>query len=384
MDDKETSWKERSKIMNEKNNFNWHNIKPVVVLTVICAAVAILLALANLITEPIITESEGGAITESLQQVISGGLFNSTPDEMKDGAPETVKAVYTEKNGKGTVVVLSTNKGYTGKEIGITVGIDKDGKIINMVITKNEESIVPEILKPGGSYGDAYVGKGGNDIPELSTGATVKYTESAIKNALIDAISYLGFEIENEPEELYKPDGELLKIAEELIGKEVKELTLNNADKTLKKLYRAKDGAGYVAYLRTYAAYGGAPETETFVAFDGDGKITKVENLYWKVGHTEEQGAPNSDEVENFFDGYENKTESQIDGVELVSGATGTANNFKAALSAACKSINAVKADDAPKATADNVQYIIIAAVSFVLLVTVMLLSYKLKKGGRK
>ena len=157
------------------------NLMPVIVLTAICIAVAALLAAVNALTKPIIDDRNNSAISESLGKVMEGGKFDSEPDELKDGAPKTISKVFTEKNGMGTVVVLVTNKGYTGKNIGITVGIGSDGKITGMEITQNEESIVPSELKPGGSYGEHYVGAGADDIPELETGATVKFTENAKK-----------------------------------------------------------------------------------------------------------------------------------------------------------------------------------------------------------
>ena len=129
---------------------------PIIVLSVICIVVALALGVVNMITAPIIAEADAAKVAESLKIVMPDGSFDSTPDALKPDAPETVKQVYTDKNGGGYVVVLSTFKGYEGKEIGITVGIDASGKIIKAVVTKNEDSIVPDMLKPMGSYGDAY------------------------------------------------------------------------------------------------------------------------------------------------------------------------------------------------------------------------------------
>ena len=169
------------------------NILSVVILTVIAVVVAALLAGVNMLTRPIIDEADRLAVTESLKIAMPDGDFDPDPDALREDAPETVKAVYTDKLGGGHVVILLTKKGYTGKDIGITVGIGNDGKIIKAVITKNEESIVPAELKPLGTYGDKYSGKDADESLDLVTGATVKYTEAAIKSALYDAFVYLGY-----------------------------------------------------------------------------------------------------------------------------------------------------------------------------------------------
>jgi Na+-translocating ferredoxin:NAD+ oxidoreductase RnfG subunit len=182
------------------NTFKGESLKPIAVLTVICVVVAALLAAINTVTGPMIEERKNQAIKESLLLVMPDGEFANESDVLRADAPKTVKGVYTEKNGKGYVVVLSTNKGYTGKEIGLTVAIGTDGKIIKAVITQNEESIVPSNMKPGGSYGDAYKGADADTVADVVTGATVKYTEKAIKNALKDAFDYLDFEISTEKE----------------------------------------------------------------------------------------------------------------------------------------------------------------------------------------
>ena len=312
-------------------------MKSIIVLVTIALVVALLLAGVNMITKPFIEAEENRIKLESVKIVMPDGEFDVDPDELRPDAPETVKSVYTEKNGLGYVVMLVTTKGYTGKEIGITVSILSDGTIGKMVITKNEESIIPQGLEPMGSYGDKYAGTSSSELMELETGATVKFTEGAIKDAIMDAFTYLDLSEEPAPEELYASDEELLNIAKELASSEsLTDVTPAERDKTLKRLYAVEKG-GYVAYLRTYAQYGGAPETETFVSFDKNGKITAIKNLYWRVGHSVEEGAPTEEAVKSFFDGYLNKTETN--GVELVTGATGTANNFKAALDNAISAV---------------------------------------------
>lgn len=171
------------------------NLMPIIVLTAICLVVAALLGAVNYFTAPKIAERNEQAILKSLEKAMPGGEFNAEPDLLPENAPETISRAYTEKNGKGAVIVLLTKEGYTGNPIGITVGISAEGKITGMEITRNEESIVPGELKPGGSYGKHFFDKEADEVVDVVTGATVEYTEGAIKGALIDAFAYLGFEV---------------------------------------------------------------------------------------------------------------------------------------------------------------------------------------------
>ena len=92
------------------------NLKPVLVLTLICLICGLLLAGVNAITAPFIDAANKSAIRDSLQKVMADGEFNDSPDSLSGEIPAVIKEIYTEKNGKGKVVIVSTNKGYTGKE----------------------------------------------------------------------------------------------------------------------------------------------------------------------------------------------------------------------------------------------------------------------------
>ena len=311
------------------------NIMPIVVLTVICVIVAALLGGVNSFTSKEIAKKNAEIIKESLGIVMPNGSFNTEPDKLKDDAPETVKSVYTDKLGNGYVVILESTKGYTGKAIGITAAIDTDGKIIKAVVTKNEESIVPPELKPMGSYGDKYTGIGADEIADLVTGATVKFTETAIKNALYDALTYLGF-----------AEDKVLSGAFELMpGAEgFEEVELKSTDGTVKRMLRESSGLGYVIYTHTYATYGGGLETETLIAVDNNGKITNISNLLWVVGHNVEidptQPPPSDESVNDFFKSFIGKTIDDVDSVDFIVGCTGTSSNVKAAVTDALSQIN--------------------------------------------
>jgi plastocyanin len=314
---------------------NRKTLMPILVLVSICVIVAALLGVVNSFTAPEIKAANAAKVKESLDIVMPDGSFGEAPDELRDNAPETVKEVYTDKNGKGHVVVLKTNKGYTGKDIGITVAIDTEGKIIKAVVTQNEESIVPPELKPMGSYGDSYVGADADTALDLVTGATVKFTESAIKNALYDAFTYLG----------YAEDRVLLG-AYDLIpdAEEFEEVALDNTDGAVKRILRETSGKGQVIYTHTYAQHGGGLETETLIAVNDEGVITGIKKLSWVVGHNLAYGPPpppSEEAVDAFFNRFVGKSLADIEEVELVTDATGTSMNVRVALTEALTLISA-------------------------------------------
>ena len=194
------------------NIFKKESIKAVIVTSVICLSVAFLVGGMNSVTSAVIENREAEKIKESFSAVLENGEFNAKADPLREDAPQTVKSVYTEKTGKGYVVLLVTTKGYTGREIGLTVSVSPEGKIIKAVITKNEESIVPQNMKPLGTYAQAYSGATADTVIDVDTGATVKYSEAAIKNALYDSFVYLGFAESKNEKNVSKSDFDIYSV----------------------------------------------------------------------------------------------------------------------------------------------------------------------------
>ncbi len=312
---------------------NKKNLIPVIVLVSICVIVAAVLGGVNALTAPKIAEEKASLIKESLDIVMPEGSFGEEADKLEKDAPKTISAVYTDINGGGHVVVLETNKGYTGKPIGITVAINTEGRIIKSVVTQNEESIVPPELKPMGSYGNYYEGKDAYETLELVTGATVKFTESAIKNALYDAFTYLG----------YAEDRVLAGAHDIVPGAEgFEEIKLKNTSGAVKRMLKETSGKATVVYVQTFAKYGGGLETETLIAVNEEKVITGIKNLNWTVGHNENSDppAPSEAAVDEFFERFVGKSLADIKDVELVTNATGTASNVRVALTEALEELS--------------------------------------------
>ncbi len=163
------------------------NFTPAIVLGVICLIVAALLATINHFTSPIIEENERLARTASLREVFggesSGAEFGDPMQNLPDlGDGTYITEVYEEKNGMGYAVMLVIPRGYEG-EIDLTVGVDMEGKVTGVAVTKYNDSIgkdkMPDAVKN-------FVGKDSADGVELVSGAT--YSSNAVRDAVAQAI----------------------------------------------------------------------------------------------------------------------------------------------------------------------------------------------------
>ena len=303
---------------------------PTIALASICLAVALCLAIVNMLTAPIIEAARIEAISESLRVVMPNGTFDGA-EPLPEGAPESIGAIYKDKNGGGHVVALRTMKGYEGKGISITVGIDNDGKIVGAVVTENTESKSPEIST---AYPDEFVGKLPSEVSGVDTVSGVTVSTTAIKNAILDALSVLGY-IENtpsggdswKPSASVMPESELLAIIEEKgLSGDASALSAIENDllpDSVKRVYRDADG-GYIIYIITSTQWV-AVETEALVKTDRLGNVTKLELITWTVGH-----GVNADE--EYLESFIGKHNSSLGRVDLVSGATVTAANLRDAL----------------------------------------------------
>ncbi len=164
------------------------NLMPAIVLGAICLIVAALLAVINIFTAPKIEEQERLARTASLRAVFGGDASGADFDEpMTDlpsfGNDSYVTAVYKEKSGMGYAVLLTVPKGYEG-EIGLTVGVDMNGKVTGVEITKYNDTVgkdkMPEAVKN-------FIGKTSAEDVDLVSGAT--YSSTAVRKAVGDALS---------------------------------------------------------------------------------------------------------------------------------------------------------------------------------------------------
>ena len=111
-------------------------VKPILVLTLICLAVALLLAVVNYVAAPIIAEATAEAERKARSEALPGATEFSEVD-LKGYAdlPESVVSCYRDDAGGGYVFLVK-GAGYGGKSNPITllVGIKPDGKIAGIKI----------------------------------------------------------------------------------------------------------------------------------------------------------------------------------------------------------------------------------------------------------
>ncbi len=157
------------------------HIKNVLSLTLICAVVALLLAVTNSITAPIIKEQESAAVSEGLVEVLPNGEDFRTVDLAKFELPETVEEAYSEKNG-GYVIKLRT-AGY-GSDLILMCGIDKEGIVRGVKYVSGNETLGVET-----TYGDNLVNATSNTIDAVETVAGATKTSDAFKNAVKAALN---------------------------------------------------------------------------------------------------------------------------------------------------------------------------------------------------
>ncbi len=301
------------------------NFTPAIVLSVICLIATALLAIVNGITEDIIYENENAAVIASLKEVIPGGEFGS-PEQLPTGAPKTVKAIYKEKNGKGYVVVVSTEKGYTGKPINFTVAFSQEGELIGAKVTSNPETKGTDLTN---EYPSSLVGKTPDELADapLVSGATV--TSTAMRNAILDALFSIGFGDGETPApepEIGPSEEDVLAAAARIApaAKNVEKIDVDTLPKTVKAAYKSEDGLFYVFSLVTETQYN-PYDSGSVVVIDSDGKVIGLEILAWNVGH-------DVDYTDEFVEGFDGKTLENIDDVGLVTEATGTSGNIRAAV----------------------------------------------------
>jgi|LSQX01.1.fsa_nt_gb electron transport complex protein RnfG len=113
---------------------------PVLSLFLITACVVGLLALTNHFTMGIIQERERCAAEEALEKVLPGGApYTNISNIVEDLSIDTeAKFTCANQSDKGYVFTM-VSKGYGG-DIIVYVGINNEGKVVNIMLGDNEET----------------------------------------------------------------------------------------------------------------------------------------------------------------------------------------------------------------------------------------------------
>lgn len=152
-----------------------------VALVGICAVMAILLALTNFITAPIIEKNQEAAANAALLEVMPSGTGFEKVDFDAATLPKTITDVYKEKSG-GYVFKLAT-AGYDSGFI-IMCGVNADGTVSGAVCLEANETLGKEK-----TYGNEFVGKNMAGVEAVDTISGATKTTTAYKNAIKDSLN---------------------------------------------------------------------------------------------------------------------------------------------------------------------------------------------------
>ncbi len=364
----------------------------------ICAVMAILLALTNSITAPIIKKNQDAAANEALLQVMPNGQGFEKMDFDPATLPKTVTEVYKEQSG-GYVITLTTT-GY-GSGLTIMCGVDAQGVLTGVVCLASQETLGKEK-----TYGEAFIGKDSAGVETVDTISGATKTTTAFKNALKDALNAAiilgGGSVDlRTPEEIFAenlsaalPSGEgkftklfiveliegidavytadngagsVYVIGEEFVGvptgttsenatvaaahailsaSVVEDVDLSGYQGLPRNLISAKKTASGNYILETKGAGFGIMNDEEYIHSSGEyirvrvsvtpeGRIIDTLTVY----QAESEGIGDACAKESFYGQFDGKTESNYREIDAISGATYTTNGYLKAIEDAFKSV---------------------------------------------
>ena len=155
--------------------------KNVLALSLICAIVAVLMAITNFITAPIIKENADKAAQAALAEIMPDGGDFTELDLSEYTLPSTVIAAYKASNG-GFVVRLST-RGFADGMV-ILCGVDENGTVTGAKCLSSNETLSHEK-----TYGDKFTGLTLEGVNGVDTIASATKTTKAYRAAVVDAIN---------------------------------------------------------------------------------------------------------------------------------------------------------------------------------------------------
>lgn len=232
------------------------HLRSIISLTSICAAVAILMAVTNFVTAPVIEKQQNAAANEALLVVMPDGEDFKELNISDYDFPASITKAYSEKNG-GCVFEITTT-GYSSGLV-IMCGVDAKGTVTGTKCIASQETLGEE-----NTYGEKLKEKTIDNIEEVATVSGATKTTGAYRNAVKDALGAFvivgggSVDLRSEAEILADNLNSVLPSAE---GKFTpyfitEELTEIDA------VYKAENGAGYVFV-----------SGENFVATDASGLV---------------------------------------------------------------------------------------------------------------
>ena len=158
---------------------NKEKIMPTVVLSCICAIVALLLSAINMVTGPVIEAQRNAAANEALLVVMPDGTGFEELDAAALGLPESITNVYKEASGGYVFRVVSA--GYK-PGLTIMVGISAEGQITGSKCLETQDTYGKEPQLDNSYNGQTL----GDFTPNMIGGATM--TSSGYRDAVNTAL----------------------------------------------------------------------------------------------------------------------------------------------------------------------------------------------------
>lgn len=159
-------------------------IKPTLVLTIICVVVSTLLVLANSMTAQKIVEAQQEALNESLVSVLGEGT--NPKQSAYTSEDDTIDGIYVDD--KSQVAFELTVDGYSKGGLHLLVGIDQDGAISGVSIVSISETKGLGTKVQDSSFISQFIGaKDDTYTFNKITGAT--FSSKGMKSAIDTAIN---------------------------------------------------------------------------------------------------------------------------------------------------------------------------------------------------
>ena len=167
-----------------------NTVKPILVLTLICLAVALLLAVVNYVASPVIAEATEEAERKARSEALPGATDFTEVDIGYHELHETVIACYKDNSGTGYVFLVKT-PGYGGKSNPITmlVGI-RDGRIAGIKITdvSGETAGIGDKVKKN-DFTKNFTGIDQNGVDGVANVSGATYSSTGVKAGVRDAFT---------------------------------------------------------------------------------------------------------------------------------------------------------------------------------------------------
>ena len=265
--------------------------------------------------------------------------------EVTEGDNEYVRRIYKDKNGKGYVayvVVISASYGTVESEALIHIGNDAKIKAINKLVWKTSDAMYGYV-PPSADAVDAFYGRLNNqnaasiDSVELVTNATNTSTNvvKSFKEALTSVEGLI-------KKDMPTAEAKVLELAAALVGNnpDFEDVTPDGTE-FVRRVYRDKNGEGFVAYVVVISSYYGTTESEALIHIGTNGKILGINKMTWK---TSEAGwgyvPPTTEEVDAFYGRLVGQDSATIGKVALVTNATNTSTGVQKSVTEALKTVD--------------------------------------------